>query len=384
MKNIFLFLLILASSLKASIENEIGISVGSVSIKNEDGLRFKNFNTAVSYKLNSYLYTPRFDLEYVNISDFKEDKSVKGLFKLSMNWIYPFEIDTIIAPYALGGIGYEHVFGGIKDVFDSHPFIQGGLGLEYMLLSRYKLQLEGRMLQIIGGGENQNNEVIMNFGMSIPIDKFKPQKPKCASKIPPTPTPTPKVIRQVVVRRVPVPVPVPMPVKTPPPPPPPTPIPTPKNRCPKKINAPDADRDGIEDRFDKCPNTPCGYIVDKFGCPIKVTLRINFDIDSAEINQDSIYKIREFAKYLLANRDSMVTIEGHTDSVGSFEHNMELSRRRALAVADKLVEFGVSPNRIKAIGRGESMPIASNDTDYGKSLNRRIEAIITYPNRRSF
>jgi OOP family OmpA-OmpF porin len=380
MKNIFLSLLLLILSLKASIENEIGISVGTVSIKNEHGLRFKNFNSAISYKLNSYLYTPRFDLEYVNITDFKEDRDVKGLFKFSMNWIYPFEMNTVILPYGVGGVGYEQVFGSVEDVFDSHPFIQGGFGVEYIYLNRYKFQLEGKVLQIIGGGENQNNEIIMNFGMSMPISKITNKKPKALRprRTPPPPTPTPKVIKEVVVQRVPVPVPVP--IKTPPPPTPPPP----KNRCPKKINAPDADRDGIEDRFDQCPNTPCGYIVDKFGCPIKVTLRINFDIDSAEINQDSIYKIREFAKYLLANRGSMVTIEGHTDSVGSFEHNMELSRRRAEAVANKLVEFGVSPSRIRAIGRGETMPIASNKTDYGKSLNRRIEAIITYPNRRSF
>jgi len=376
-KNKFLFLSILILTLNASVENEIGISVGSVSIKNKNDIRFKNFNSSIKYQLNNYLYTPRFDLEYTKVSDF-ENKKVKGLFRFSMNWIYPFEINTLISPYAIGGVGYEHVIGSIKNLFDSHPFIQGGVGLEYKTLNRYKFQLEGKILQIIGN-KNQNNEIIMNIGMNIPIDKLnqykKPKKIKEPLRRIPRPTPTPRVIKEVIVRNIPVPI----PIKEPP-----TPPPAPENRCPKKINAPDMDRDGIEDRFDQCPNTPCGYIVDKFGCPIKVTLRINFDIDSAEINRDSIYKIKKFAKYLLANRGSIVTIEGHTDSVGSFEHNMQLSKRRAKAVAQKLIEFGVSPSRIRAIGRGESMPIAPNDTDYGKSLNRRIEAIISYPNRRSF
>jgi OmpA-OmpF porin, OOP family len=77
--------------------------------------------------------------------------------------------------------------------------------------------------------------------------------------------------------------------------------------------------------------------------------------------------------------DVKVSIEGYTDSVGNPNFNRLLSERRANAVRDYLIERGVEPPRLVAVGRGEENPIATNATPYGRSLNRRIEFHLSQP-----
>jgi len=68
---------------------------------------------------------------------------------------------------------------------------------------------------------------------------------------------------------------------------------------------------------------------------------------------------------------------GHTDNTGAAAYNQDLSQRRAQAVSSVLVNAGVAPVRVRAIGRGEDQPIASNLTPEGRQQNRRVEIIIT-------
>jgi len=70
-----------------------------------------------------------------------------------------------------------------------------------------------------------------------------------------------------------------------------------------------------------------------------------------------------------------VTVEGHTDAIGTDQYNEGLSQRRADSVKGYLVGGGVAEPRIETHGYGESQPIASNDTDEGRSLNRRVELV---------
>ena len=72
----------------------------------------------------------------------------------------------------------------------------------------------------------------------------------------------------------------------------------------------------------------------------------------------------------------MVEVAGHTDSMGSEAYNQGLSERRAQSVQDYLVSKGVKAQRLTAKGYGESMPVASNDTDAGRAENRRVELIV--------
>jgi flagellar motor protein MotB len=75
--------------------------------------------------------------------------------------------------------------------------------------------------------------------------------------------------------------------------------------------------------------------------------------------------------------NSTVNVIGHTDSDGTAAFNQDLSARRAQAVSSVLIQSGVSPNRIRSIGRGEDAPIASNLNAEGKRQNRRVEITIT-------
>jgi OOP family OmpA-OmpF porin len=151
------------------------------------------------------------------------------------------------------------------------------------------------------------------------------------------------------------------------------------NECPVKTDLPDLDRDGIEDSLDQCPATPCDFSVDSKGCPVKAVLRIHFETDKARITDFSRPKVEKFAQFLLDNKGSLVHISGHTDWRGSDEYNMLLSKRRAESVRNALIEYGVSESRLSSEGKGEREPMATNKTQEGMALNRRIEVKLTYP-----
>jgi outer membrane protein OmpA-like peptidoglycan-associated protein len=84
-------------------------------------------------------------------------------------------------------------------------------------------------------------------------------------------------------------------------------------------------------------------------------------------------KLSQFAGVLNRYPRTNIEVVGHTDSRGSEESNYELSRKRAVAVADELVRDGVSNSRIAVRGEGESRPVATNDTPEGRAMNRRVE-----------
>ena len=83
--------------------------------------------------------------------------------------------------------------------------------------------------------------------------------------------------------------------------------------------------------------------------------------------------LRDLATNFQRYPDETVSVEGHTDNVGSPEYNQGLSERRAYSVRDYLASQGVTPSRISAIGYGEARPKSSNDTPEGRQLNRRVE-----------
>ena len=101
--------------------------------------------------------------------------------------------------------------------------------------------------------------------------------------------------------------------------------------------------------------------------------RLNFDFDKSVVKPQYFELLRNVKDYVEQN-DFRLTIIGHTDSKGTDAYNMALGMRRAVAVRDKLIEFGLDPARILSVeSRGESEPIAPNDTEQGRFENRRIE-----------
>lgn len=107
---------------------------------------------------------------------------------------------------------------------------------------------------------------------------------------------------------------------------------------------------------------------------------ILFDFNAFTLKESSYSQLNEIGKALKVvmakDMDSFFIIEGHTDSAGDAEYNEMLSAKRANTVKDFLVSrFGIDRRRIMILGYGENRPIASNETEYGRSKNRRVEIV---------
>ncbi len=139
----------------------------------------------------------------------------------------------------------------------------------------------------------------------------------------------------------------------------------------------DGDMDGVKDYKDKCLNTPIGYEVNGDGCATSLNLGVNFKYYSDIIESNSFENIAKFAEFIKKNTNYQLNIVGHTSSKGDEDLNMALSKRRAVAVKQALVELGVHPDMITTEGRGENDPIVNDDTAEGKLINRRVEIEIT-------
>jgi outer membrane protein OmpA-like peptidoglycan-associated protein/outer membrane protein assembly factor BamB len=103
---------------------------------------------------------------------------------------------------------------------------------------------------------------------------------------------------------------------------------------------------------------------------------ILFEFDKWYLKKESIDIIDKLIKIMKDNRDMRVEIRGHTDSIGESSYNQKLSEKRADAVVEYMIKNGISPEKLTAVGFGETKPIASNATDEGRARNRRTEFFI--------
>ena len=101
--------------------------------------------------------------------------------------------------------------------------------------------------------------------------------------------------------------------------------------------------------------------------------RLKFEFKSGNKKDENVGTLKKLKDYI-GKKNYKGGIYGHTDSKGTESYNSELSLRRAENVEEKLVELGLAPERIvKTIGEGSKKPVASNDTEEGRAMNRRIE-----------
>ena len=150
----------------------------------------------------------------------------------------------------------------------------------------------------------------------------------------------------------------------------------------------DADADGVPDSRDKCPDTPRGVQVDATGCPIVqvvvvqevvvveetiVVRDIHFEFNSAKLTATDKEKLNVIAARLKKDAaNAQLKVTGYTDSVGSEAYNLKLSKERAQAVVNYLIDSGVPRSQFVSVaGGGESNPVASNQTPEGRAQNRR-------------
>jgi outer membrane protein OmpA-like peptidoglycan-associated protein len=157
----------------------------------------------------------------------------------------------------------------------------------------------------------------------------------------------------------------------------------------------DEDDDGVFDRRDRCPDTPANTPVEHHGCPLPqypastppaepdmptsevITLndtgKVLFDFDKSDLTAAARSQLDELTAKLSHANVASIRVVGHTDSVGTEAYNQGLSERRAGSVVEYLLTQGVAPAKITSEGKGESQPVADNETDEGRAQNRRVE-----------
>jgi OmpA-OmpF porin, OOP family len=159
------------------------------------------------------------------------------------------------------------------------------------------------------------------------------------------------------------------------------------DRCPNAkgegrfMGCPDTDGDGIDDSVDKCPNSPAPDMPD--GCPlikkedaailIYAIQAVQFETGKDQLKNSSFEVLEQVISVMRSYPDHTLSIIGHTDEVGNESKNEILSINRAKACYNFLVSKGIPTNRIIFGGMGETVPIADNNTEEGKALNRRVE-----------
>ncbi|RUM63265.1 MAG: hypothetical protein DSZ05_08835 [Sulfurospirillum sp.] len=351
---------------------DLSLKTGLTALRNDSGSDFNKGTFAIDGTADlGYYINPRIDMTYVNVDE--NPGTVKSLWQLALAGQYEAELSDqyYVDPYAFAGMGFEYVNGSRRG-FEHQIYAEAGAGLKIPVSDSFNVVTEYRAIHIFDKSRNdEKNEFALLIGLSmpfhieksVPVEKVVPdqdydgvlnQNDLCPDTPPGVkvdsdgcPIPPKEIVVEKVVRAV-----------------------------PKKIVVLDSDHDGVLDCDDKCPNTPKGFVVNKAGCGIKKRLEVHFKSDSANLAAGSVQEIRKFAQYLERMPHVTVTIEGYTDSSGYFKKNMVLSRQRANAVRKALISLGVSPRRIKAVGKGPLNPIANNETKEGRALNRRIEAVI--------
>jgi outer membrane protein OmpA-like peptidoglycan-associated protein len=176
---------------------------------------------------------------------------------------------------------------------------------------------------------------------------------------------------------------------------------------------PDTDGDGVADIDDKCPDTPKGWKVDATGCPVDTDgdgvpdaidkcptvagpkenngcpvektaeeieaekMKVDpvyFDFNKSLVKADQTGKIDKLVGLLKDNKNYKVNIAGYCDGKGTEAYNLALSKRRAAAVAKAVMKKGIKKAQIASEkGFGKANPVATNDTEEGRALNRRVE-----------
>ena len=363
----------------------------------EDKLSFNQHTFAVDLVGEiGHQIKPKLDFSYVSIDD---KYGVDSLFQTSINAFFKSDYGyQNIIPYVYGGLGYEYVSGSRFD-FDSSFYLQEGIGIEIPISQPsddLHIVTELRFMQMIGAEDGQDNEMSIFLGLRLPIgNTFSYGGGSYGRKYNTIDTAQTYAdledetqVAQEFIE------------------------PEPEMETSQSKSVPshnlynDRDGDGIKDSLDICPNTPSKSAVNDRGCPIRdnrlyveeprdsfasvpisqpksfrvlpttrKVLDIHFKLNSDEVAQSSRDTIRRFVG-AVNHTNSNITVEGYTDSTGSYEKNVVLSKRRAEAVKKIMIQYGVDSSRIKSVGKGSLSPISTNDTEIGRAQNRRIEIVV--------
>ncbi|OQX74806.1 MAG: hypothetical protein B6D59_01275 [Campylobacteraceae bacterium 4484_4] len=272
--------------------------------------------------------------------------SVKGEFRtvdmsrLYLNLVVDGEEEMKITPYILLGGGYEMLS---KDV-DAQPdqaFMQAGLGFKYRLTKMFNLSLEGRALYKF---DTEHIDYVTSFGVGMMLGYPQQPKPHSETKTTKVREPKPKEelkpAKLVVVEN--------------------------HKATEQLIPMPSAKK--VIENIEECKNSHDPHCIHTY------RLKILFDYDKADIKKAYRLELEKVVEVMKKRPDVRLEVEGHTDSIGTYEYNQKLSQRRADAIKRYLVSRGIESVRIEAIGYGEKRPIATNMYKAGRAKNRRVVA----------
>lgn len=147
----------------------------------------------------------------------------------------------------------------------------------------------------------------------------------------------------------------------------------------KMARAADTDQDSVSDGRDECANTPPGVMVDSYGCPVQLYLRVvmQYGRQTLEPDDQGMRDVDRIGRLLSKNPLTRAVISGHTDNQGNARNNLQLSRNRAELLKKMIVkQYHVPPERISAHGYGGARPMVSNSTEQGRRRNRRTEVTL--------
>lgn len=278
-----------------------------------------------------YALTEKWTLEAA-ASRFDTDIDISGLgvegTQYRLDALYHLDTENGWTPFVAVGLGDQSLdFEG--DTSHNDTLINLGVGLKRDLGKNFQFRGDFRNYNSI---DNEYNELAITFGLGYRFGTAK------AAPVAPAPAPVPAPVKEL-----------------------------------------DSDGDGVFDSKDQCPNTPKTHKVDAVGCSLKLTetveieLNITFDSAKAVIKPEFENEVAKLAEFMNQYADTVVTVEGHTDSQGADAYNQKLSQSRADSVKAMLItKYGVSADQVKAVGYGEAQPIADNTTADGREQNRRV------------
>ena len=341
MKRILLTSILCASSIFAASDPsktynyEVTPFASGILTDSKAGLKDDNYiNLGISLAKNlDESFIDQVEVAYMRSAkvDYDGNNGTTHINRTFLNAVKRFELTDRLAAYGLAGVGYQDVTQELNKHQDS-AVLNYGVGLRYDI-PYYGIALKGDVRHLIALKENQN-DLMYTIGLGMPLGKNYRNSEITAT------------------------------------------VPVVEEEAQAAVINDDDDNDGVKNSFDKCPNTSPGVKVNKDGCVETVDLKINFDNNSANIKSDYENKITQFANMMKENKSITAVIEAHTDSKGSDSYNQTLSERRAVSVVNSLKSYGIESTRLRAVGYGESQPIASNDNEEGKAQNRRVTALI--------
>ena len=344
-KSLLLSTLLLSSFAFASdYMYEISPLIGINSAEGNLGFKDNAYITgALEFQMNTpdSKISPEISLFYAPNVDYSKGGST-DVMRLMANGVYSFKKIQTITPFVKAGVGMEFLTTN-KAGNDDRPFADAGFGLKAAITKQIALKLEAVYMLKPGfthaGSADSNLVTLFGFNYAFGAkgsqevyhEVYKEESSQTQSKLQKEASETQTAQKRVI---------------------PPVEV-IPVAATDIKVTQ--------TNQFDNLKKEEA------------IDLHIKFQYKSTSVANSSLGTIKKYASFLKKHPNQRAEIIGYTDSIGSAKYNKKLSKKRADAVVKLLIENGVNPSQLIAIGMGEENPVADNATEAGRAQNRRIE-----------